>query len=100
MKIEITRYKTEIHREVFTFWLKTDFYGTSPCRIVFDKYVDENKESTRKKTWNANKVYQRLGPSRIRSIDYEDVFIPPDVIKELKQKICDTIWELPISKES
>jgi len=67
----IERKDGELKKEIYGFTM----FGLTIC---LDSYYLRTRESTRKRTWNNEKGYERLG-SRRYSMREEDIIIPEDV---------------------
>ena len=100
MKVEVVREsKDGLSRTRWTF----DFYVESYCggpRMRLDEYVEETRESKRKRSWSVAKLYYRIGDTRCyrqeQMVQAKDVPIWSDVEQEAKRKIEKLVWAMEV----
>lgn len=87
--VHVVRSDGPLHRVLWDFWVSSD-YGRA-LTIFLDRMLDETRESTRKRTWTAQKVYTRVntGTRNVSSdVVVRDEPVPPaDVIEEALEAV-------------
>lgn len=58
-------------------------------RVVLDEYVEQSRENRRRR-WKSVVQYYRLR-ARASNVDKDDVSLPDDVIKEVRDRLAESI---------
>ena len=96
--IEVVVPHSPLERELWEFWLRVDH----STRLILDGYRRETRENTRKRNWDAHKVYTRIGDKRRLRADVkmeaDDVPLPDAVVAAAKSQICDAINAMEVER--
>ena len=99
-RVEVIR-GDKLNRMVWVFWFNCDHRGP---QLMLDEYREEARETTRKRKWDARKVYTRIGDTRRlapgQKLKAEAVIVPMDVEVEAKEKLKVLIEEMQVKRST